>query len=206
MKEHNKASEWFNDLYHKHKDNHENIPWARQAVNPLLESYLGDKTHAHKGIALVIGCGLGDDAYALELAGYEVLAIDVSEVALELAASRFKKSKIRFEKQDIFDMPENYTHYFDFVFEAFTIQSIPIKFRETMIHAISQTLKEDARLLLVAHKKEREFDGPPWPLLQEEIDIFKMQGLKELSFEICKENSNISNTRFRVLYQKTLSC
>ena len=204
MEEHNKASAWFNDLYKEHKDNHENIPWARQAVNPLLESYLSDVTQTHKGKALVIGCGLGDDAYALELAGYEVVAIDVSEVALELASSRFKDSKIRFEKQDIFDMPDKYKGYFDFVFEAFTIQSLPIEFRAKMIHAISQTLKVDANLLLVAHKREREFNGPPWPLLQVEVDIFK-ENLKEISFEICEEESKISNMRFRVLYKKVLS-
>lgn len=202
MQEHNRASEWFNDLYYKNKDNHENIPWARQAVNPLLKTYLENNTNSHKGKALVIGCGLGDDAYALELAGYEVLAIDVSEVALELAATRFQGSKIRFEKQDIFDMPDNYKEYFDFVFEAFTIQSIPVKFRENMIYAVSQTLALDAKLLLVADKKEREFNGPPWPLLEEEVHTFRNHGLTELSFELCEETSNISHSCFRVLYQK----
>ena len=78
MQEHNKASEWFDDLYKKHEENHDNIPWARQDVNPLLQTYL-DKEQAHKGKALVIGCGLGDDAYALDVAGYDVLAIDVSQ-------------------------------------------------------------------------------------------------------------------------------
>lgn len=202
MQEHNKASEWFNDLYHKHKDNHDDIPWARQAINPLLETYLHDDTQVHKGKALVIGCGLGDDAYALELAGYEVLAIDVSEVALDLAASRFKDSEIIFEKQDIFDMPDKYKTSFDFVFEAFTIQSLPVKFRKNMIHEIAQTLKVDARLLLVADRREHEFNGPPWPLLQEEVDIFKTKDLKELSFEICEQKLNVSNSLFRVLYRK----
>ncbi len=199
---HNRASAWFNDLYEEHKENHENIPWARQAVNPLLESYLSDETQDHKGKALVIGCGLGDDAYALELAGYEVLAIDISEVALELASTRFNDSNVRFEKQDIFDMPEIYKGSFDFVFEAFTIQSLPTEFREKMINAVAQTLSPNTKLLLVAHKREREFDGPPWPLLQEEVDIFKSYGLKELAFETHAEESKISNTRFRVLYQR----
>ena len=204
MEEHKIASAWFNDLYKKCEDNHDNIPWARQAVNPLLQSYLSDQTQSHKGKALVIGCGLGDDAYALALAGYEVLAIDISEVALEQATLRFLDSNIRFEKQDIFDMPDKYNGYFDFVFEALTIQSLPIKFRKKMIHAISQTLGVNAKLLVVAHKREREFDGPPWPLTQEEIDMFKGEGLKELSFEINKEESKVSNCRFRALYQRVL--
>lgn len=201
MQEHNRASEWFNELYKKNQDNHENIPWARQAVNPLLESYLLDDTQTHKGKALVIGCGLGDDAYALELAGYEVVAIDVSEVALKLASTRFKDSGIHFLKQDIFDMPQIYKAHFDFVFEAFTIQSLPIKFRKKMIESISQTLKVNAKILVVAHKKQREFPGPPWPLKECELNYFKENDLEELSREVIEEESGISNYRFKVLYQ-----
>jgi len=199
---HNQASSWFNELYEKHKDNHENIPWARQAVNPLLESYLVDKTQTHKGRALVVGCGLGDDAHALELAGYDVLAIDVAEVALELAQNRSKDSSIRYEKQDIFDMPQKYKGYFDFVFEALTIQSLPVEFREKMIKAIEEVVAPGGKLLVVAHKQENQFVGPPWPLTQDEIDLFKSTGLKELDFEIHEEESKISHKRFRVLYQK----
>jgi len=122
MQEHNRASAWFNELYEEHKEKHENIPWARGSVNPLLESYLSDKTETHKGKALVIGCGLGDDAHALELA----------------------------------------KEHFDFVFEALTIQSLPIEFRKKMINTIADTLALNARLLLVAHKREDDFKGPPF--------------------------------------------
>jgi len=202
MQEHNRASAWFNGLYEEHKQNHENIPWARGAVNPLLESYLSDNTQTHKGKALVIGCGLGDDAYALEIAGYDVVAIDVSEVALELAREKFPDSKISFELQDIFDMPQKYKEHFKFVFEALTIQSLPIEFREKMISAIVDTLSKNAKLLLVAHQRENEFEGPPWPLTHEEIDLFKSYGLKELLFELHTQESKISNSHFRVLYQK----
>lgn len=203
MEEHNKASAWFNELYEMHKENHDKIPWARQAVNPLLESYLEDETQLHKGKALVIGCGLGDDAHALEVAGYDVLAIDVSEVALELAQKRSEGSTIRYEKQDIFDMPEKYKGHFDFVFEALTIQSLPIEFREKMIKAISETLAPKGKLLVVAHQRKLDVSGPPWPLTQEEIDLFKVsENLKELSLEIHTEDSKVSPNRFRALYEK----
>ncbi|MDQ7084352.1 MAG: class I SAM-dependent methyltransferase [Sulfurovum sp.] len=135
MKAHNKASAWFDDLYKNNKESQDKIPWARQAVNPLLKSYL-EEALGHKGSALVIGCGLGDDAIALELAGYEVVAIDISQTALDLAKERFPESKIDFKKQDIFE----YTQKFDFVFEALTIQSLPIEFREKMIKAVAGTV------------------------------------------------------------------
>ena len=201
MQEHNKSTEWFNDLYTEHKDNHENIPWATQAVNSHLASYLDDETQTHEGKALVIGCGLGDDAHALEVAGYDVLAIDVSEMALELAQSRSTDSKITYEKQDIFDMPEKYKGHFDFVFEAYTIQSLPREFRAKMINAISETLAPNAKILVVADKKTKVFDGPPWPLTQEELELFKTEGLIELGFETHQDKSEVATARFRALFE-----
>ena len=197
MKAHNKASAWFDGLYKENKDTHENIPWARQAVNPLLQSYL-DEEDIHKGKALVVGCGLGDDAMALAEAGYVVTAIDVSQTALDLAQARFPNADIDFKKQDIFEYEET----FDFVFEAFTVQSLPVEFREKMVKAVASTVAKGGRLLLVAHKREEMFDGPPWPLTQKEVDLFKAEGLRELSHEIHTEESKISNTHFRVLYTR----
>ncbi len=201
MKSHNKASAWFDDLYKENSQSQEKIPWARQAVNPLLQSYLDEKLE-HKGKALVIGCGLGDDAYALEVAGYDVLAIDVSQTALDLAKKHFSDSNIVFEKQDIFDMPDKYHEYFDFVFEAFTIQSLPVEFREKMIQAVANTVTKNGKLLVVAHKRERMFEGPPWPLIGEDVALFKDAGLKELSHQVHTEASPVSNSRFCVLYEK----
>ncbi|QSZ41823.1 methyltransferase domain-containing protein [Sulfurimonas aquatica] len=201
MQEHNKASAWFDDLYKRHENDHNNIPWARQDVNPLLQTYL-DEEKEHKGKALVIGCGLGDDAYALDKAGYEVVAIDVSQTALNLAKKRFSDSNILFEKQDIFDMPEMYYENFDFVFEALTIQSLPVAFREKMINAVVDTVAKDGNLLIVAHQHRGNNDGPPWPLTHDDISLFLTHGMQELSFELINEASGISNTKFRVLYKK----
>jgi len=200
QKPHNKASAWFDDLYSEHKDKQENIPWAKMVVNPLLKSYL-EEAEVHQGKALVIGCGLGDDARALELAGYDVLAIDVSAQALALAEERFPDSKVVFEKQDIFDMPEKYNEHFDFVFEAFTIQSLPVEFREQMIGAVADTICVGGKLLLVAHKKKLTLPGPPWPLKKDEVDVFKKY-LKELTFEIHPSTMVFALEQFRVLYEK----
>ncbi|MDQ7084353.1 MAG: hypothetical protein Q9M36_05250 [Sulfurovum sp.] len=58
------------------------------------------------------------------------------------------------------------------------------------------------RLLLVAHQRENKFGGPPWPLTLDEVNLFKEQGLEELSHELHTEASGVSKTRFRVLYQR----
>ena len=202
MQEHNKASAWFDDVYKKHANEPHNIPWVRKYVNPLLRSYIEDMEDTKGKKALVIGCGLGDDAYALDVAGFDVLAIDVSQTALDLAKERFAHSTIVFKKQDIFDMPREYHEHFDFVFEALTIQSLPVEFREKMVQAVADTVAHGGHLLVVAHKKESGFDGPPWPLEKEELDFFKSHGLSEVEFEIHTQPSEISNTKFRVLYKK----
>lgn len=202
MQEHKKSNDFFEGIYKKNENNHDNIPWARQDVNPLLQTYL-DNGEEHKGKALVIGCGLGDDAYALDNAGYDVLAIDISQTALDLAKERFTDSNVVFEKQDIFDMPQKYHENFDFVFESLTIQSLPIKFREKMIHTVVNTVAKKGKLLVVAHQHNGNNDGPPWPLKHEDISLFKTYDMKELSFELIRETSKISDVKFRVLYVKS---
>ena len=200
MKKHQEASAWFDGLYAKNKETQENIPWARFSVNPLLQTYLEKKTR-HQGKALVIGCGLGDDAEALAELGYDVVAIDVSESALSQAKERFPNTKVFYEKQDIFEMPTEYDAHFDFVFESLTIQSLPVEFRTQMIQAVSDTVAKGGELLVVAHERTKMFDGPPWPLQREEIDLF-LKECKEISFERVMEPSGISDKRFCVLYEK----
>ncbi len=202
MKEHNKVSESFEEMYKKHENNHENIPWARKDVNPLLQTYL-ENGEVHSGKALVIGCGLGDDAYALDNAGYDVVAIDVSQTALDVAQKRFADSNIFFDKQDIFHIPQKYHENFDFVFEALTIQSLPLEFREKMINAVVNTVAREGKLLVVAHQHNGNNDGPPWPLTHEEISLFKRDTMRELSFELIEETSHISQVKFRALYIKS---
>ena len=59
-----------------------------------------------------------------------------------------------------------------------------------------------AHCYLLHIKEEEMFEGPPWPLSDEDIALFKKAGLKEISHELHIEKSKISNSRFRVLYRK----
>ena len=77
-----------------------------------------------------------------------------------------------------------------------------MEYREKMVKAVANTIRKDGKLLVIAHKREEAFEGPPWPLTREEIALFQQIGLKELSHELHTEESKISNTRFRVLYKK----
>ena len=203
MKEYKEATAWFEELYRDSKQDESKIPWADMKANDFLDEYL--KNHLPRGRALVVGCGLGDDAIALSLAGCEsVTAIDISPSAIAWCEERFDGFGVDFRVEDLFELPEDLLGSFDFVFEAFTIQSIPLAFRDRVITAISSLLKPRGQVLVVAFgKQEGEvFPGPPWPLERNEIRLFENKGMKELEFSIFDNPRGLSNIKFRALYQK----
>ena len=59
---------WFEDLYASAHRDSEQIPWARMGVNPILRDEL-EREALPPGRALMVGCGLGDDAVYLEKMG-----------------------------------------------------------------------------------------------------------------------------------------
>lgn len=198
----NKDTAWFEELYQKAEEDHTQIPWAKLAPDPFLVEFLENQTNL-KGKALVIGCGLGDDAKVIADAGFDTTAIDISESAIKWAKKRFEEDPIDFQVQDVLALPENLLGAFDFVFEALTIQSLPIAYRPRMIEAVASAVAPKGRLLVVAHGKNEgeDFGGPPWPLLVNELGLFKMHGLAQMEFSIHAEPSGLSSLKFKALYQ-----
>jgi len=196
------ASSWFEELYKDNFEKSEEIPWAKLDTNPFLQEYLDN--HIGEGKALVVGCGLGDDALALSEAGFDVTAIDISESAIQWCENRFDGFGINFCVQDIFELPKEMIGAYDFVFEAFTIQSLPLAFRDKIITAISSLIAPRGKVLVVANgKREGEiYEGPPWPLEMNEARLFGMKELTELEFSIFEEESTLSTLKFRALYSR----
>lgn len=203
MKEHKEATAWFEELYKNSEQDGSKIPWAEMKANDFLDEYL--KNNLPRGRALVVGCGLGDDAIALSLAGCEsVTAIDISPSAIAWCKERFDGFGVDFRVEDLFELPDEFFGSFDFVFEAFTIQSIPIRFRDTVISTIASLVKPGGELLVVASGKndEERFNGPPWPLDRNQVRLFKNKQMKELEFSIFASPNALSRMRFRALYEK----
>ncbi|MCH9814113.1 MAG: class I SAM-dependent methyltransferase [Epsilonproteobacteria bacterium] len=198
----NKDTAWFEALYQKAEEDHTQIPWAKLEANPFLVEFLESQIN-FKGKALVIGCGLGDDAKVIADAGFETTAIDISQSAIKWAKKRFCDDTIDFQVQDVLALPESFLGHFDFVFEALTIQSLPIAYRPRMIEAVASTVALKGRLLVVAHGKNKgeKFEGPPWPLLVNELGLFRMHDLTQMEFSIHAEPSGLSSLKFKALYQ-----
>lgn len=206
MQEYKEATAWFNELYKKCGRDDSQVPWATMSSHKFLDEYIESNT-AH-GKALVVGCGLGDDAMALHKAGYDVTAIDISESAIEWCEERFMEHEhdVKFRVHDIFEMPEEMMESFDFIFESRTIQSLPLAFRNRIIGAISALAKKDGKILVVANGKleGEEIQGPPWPLERNEVRLFENHGMRELEFSIIsnEDENAVSKFLFRALYQK----
>ncbi|MBU1642506.1 methyltransferase domain-containing protein [bacterium] len=197
------ATEWFDGYYKEANKEVDAVAWAKGEANPLLREYL-DSVNAATASAIVIGCGLGDDAYALYEAGFDVTAIDISPEAISWAKERFGGTAIDFRVEDLFDLPQELLGRFDFVFEAFTIQSLPLTLRDRVITAIASLMAPRAKVLAVCHAKREDehYDGPPWPLTTNELRLFTMKECRELEFSIYEEQSHLSTLKVRALFQK----
>lgn len=162
------------------KDNLVAIPWANLVANAHLVDYLNGKDDMIYGRALVIGCGLGDDADALAKMGYEVDAIDISQTAIKMAKERFPTETIDFRVEDIFKLPASMFAAYDFVFESRTIQSLDPKFRDELIEIIAGLLAKDGELLVHTNIQDdnENYGGPPWPLYRRELLGFEKYRLK----------------------------
>ena len=73
---------WFDALYAESCHAKE-IPWADLVPNPnLVEWFEASTIEAKSKQAIVVGCGLGDDAEFLSDEGFNVTAFDVSPAAI----------------------------------------------------------------------------------------------------------------------------
>jgi len=197
-----RSNEFFENIYKQSQGDATNVPWAKMRTNTFLEEYLN--MHLGEGKAIVIGCGLGDDAAALEEAGFEVTAIDISPTAIAWCKDRYDYTDIDFKVQDIFTLPPEMLGQYDFIFESLTIQSLALEYRNKIIGAISSLLAPNGKLLAIANGKNEgeKHMGPPWPLERNELRLFENYDLKELEFSIFAEDSGLSSLKFRALYQR----
>jgi len=180
------------------------IPWATLAPNVYLEEHLTQEGSVSGKKALVIGCGLGDDALILEKHGYEVEALDISPSAIPLAKKRYPKSKVDFHVGDIYDMPVSSKGKYDFVYEGLTIQSLPPKDRENLVGIIVSLVSKGGELLVYANTQDDTdtYGGPPWPLYDDEFRLFEKEGLEQIHVLKEDESKPIAPYQCCVLYRK----
>jgi SAM-dependent methyltransferase len=195
---------WFEELYKTANGEPGIIPWADMAPNRSLLEWLEKGRIAPAGkSALVVGCGLGDDAEELARRGMAVVAFDISETAIAWCRRRFPGSKVEYLRADLFNAPQAWFRRFDFVLESYTLQVLPAELRERAIRRIARFLSPGGTLLVICRGRDPENDpgNMPWPLTKSELALFRSCGLTEMGVKDYFDRESPPVRRFRGEYR-----
>tara|TARA_Y100001970_G_scaffold170990_1_gene209036 strand:+ start:2671 stop:3345 length:675 start_codon:yes stop_codon:yes gene_type:complete len=157
---------WFEELYVGANRDSDEIPWARMEPHPKMVEWVAARPSV-KGRALVVGCGLGDDAEWLSEAGFEVTAFDISQSSINWCSERFPESSVEYLAADLLAPPEEWLEGFDLVVEIHILQAIPEKIRDQAAVQLRSFLNNSGHVLCIGRLLGGGFPGdppPPWPL------------------------------------------
>jgi len=213
VKEHHENDEpfsWCDSVYTDAQGDYKAVFWADLEASPYLVKWLEkNKNQLTSNLqdkkAIVIGCGVGDDAEALSDYGYKVTAFDISPEAIKLCKKRYPNTKVDYLVADLFDYDKAWLENFDVVYECNTIQILPGEYRIQARIAMSNLLSKNAHILVSCRSREKneKNDEIPLPLDYEEINKFVTDDkLKEISFKAYNDNQTPSIPHFFAVYKK----
>lgn len=201
----NGVSDWFEPLYAEAAGDETQVPWALPEAVPYLTDWLRANADVGAGkSAVVVGCGLGNDAEALAAAGFAVTAFDVSESAIAWAKGRFPNTTVDYVVADLFQLPSEWQGAFDFVFEFRTLQALPLSVRTQSIDNIATLAKPSGTVLVATYTRPddaSEPEGPPWPLSMRELQQFESAGLEVVNQEVFRNKDSRFSDRIQIQYR-----
>ncbi len=182
---------WFEPLYRAAAGDPGQVPWADQAPHPDLLGWLAGAPSPPAGArAVVVGCGLGDDAAALAARGWDVTAFDVAPTSVDWARRRFAGLPgVAWHVADLFALPAGWARAFDLVLEAYTIQALPPSVREAALGATAGLVAPAGRAVVITRMRpdgapgpsaDPATWGPPWPVSPAELEALARAGLAPL--------------------------
>ena len=195
---------WFEALYASAGGDASVIPWADRKGNPNLVRWLDRGGPPAGRRALVVGCGLGDDAEELARRGLDVTAFDVSPSAVQWCGRRFPDSDVSYVVADLLAPPPAWRGAFEFVLESYTLQALPAPTRRSAIAKLAELVAPGGNLLVICRGRDpHDPEGAlPWPLTRGELQKLVTEGgLVEQTFEDYLDDSEDPPVRrFRVAY------
>ena len=193
--------EWFDQLYGMANRDPAIIPWARMVPNQIMMNWVEE--NCSLGNALVIGCGLGDDAVGLENIGFNVTAFDISEHCVDWCKERFPNSKVEWLVADILDPKQEWYGNFDLIVEIHILQAIPDGgIREKAAEQMPKLLADNGKMLCIGRLDDgrQTIQPPPWPLKQTWLnDSFAM--LESLEFTQFRNDESLDVLRYYAAWQ-----
>ncbi|MBX7243190.1 MAG: class I SAM-dependent methyltransferase [Bacteroidia bacterium] len=164
---------WFEEVYQKGKSEGLEIPWVSPDPNPLVKEGCENlKLNGADKRALVIGCGLGEDAEYLSNLGFTVDAFDFSPTAIEWCKEIYSQSKANYFVADLMNLPVNVKDY-DFVLEIYTLQTLPEENRGEAICILPNLIQSGGQMLLICRIRDEDeiTEGVPFPLTLAEFSV-----------------------------------
>ena len=178
-----KFLDWFERLYEHADSNPVWIPWSKGEPHPMLVDWM-ENTDLSPGIALVVGCGLGEDAMYLAELGWKVTAFDIAPTAVQWASKRYPHERINWVVGDLLQPNNEWEKAFDFVLEVHILQAIPEEFRIPASRNLSPLVSPSGQLVCIGRLSiddSVQQEGPPWPLSEEFISSIG-NDLKSIDF------------------------
>ena len=156
---------WFDRLYREAGRDTERVPWSDRRPHPRLVEWLD--RHPASGRALVVGCGLGDDAEHLAARGLAVTAFDISPEAVRWCRERWPGSSVAYEVADLFAPPRGWLSSFDLVVEVYTVQALAPELHARALQALTWFPAPGGQIVVIARRAQPDDaprDSPPWPI------------------------------------------
>lgn len=204
--ENDKPTDWCDSIYQDAQGDYKAVFWADLEPNPYLINWLKNNPNNKKEkTAIVIGCGVGDDAEALASYGYTVTAFDIAPTAIKLCKNRYPDTKVDYLVADLFNYPKQWFRKYDLVYECNTIQILAGKYRVQARESISSLLTKEGHALVScrSRNKDEKENEIPKPLDKEEIDEFKnSDNLEEVSFLVYMDTQTPPVEHFFAVYKK----
>ena len=111
-------------------------------------------------LRVVVGCGLGDDVEALRIAGFDAIGFDVAPSAIAWAQRRFPALAAASRSPTCSSCRRSLVGRFSFVFEAYTVQALPVEVRDAAIDAVASLVAPGGTLLVICERRATRTSTP----------------------------------------------
>jgi 2-polyprenyl-3-methyl-5-hydroxy-6-metoxy-1,4-benzoquinol methylase len=151
-----KSNKRFNQIYDGQSP--ELIPWNSLELPTSIYDLINNK-QIKACRAIDIGCGLGNYSRILSTMGFEMTAVDFSNVAIEKAQklAELEKLSIEFIVADFTKEFELNLLEFDFAFDYGLLHHVYPEYREMYVSNVAQLLNPNAYYLSIAFNEEDDY-------------------------------------------------
>ncbi|MBT7950289.1 MAG: thiopurine S-methyltransferase [Gammaproteobacteria bacterium] len=168
------------------KWNANEIGFHQDSVHPLLEKHFASLGLEKGDRVFVPLCGKSSDIICLQKMGYEVVGLELSEVAAQsffsennLYASindageykRFQSAHIEILCGDFFSVTKEILGNISAVFDRAALIALPPEMRKQYAEKMQYILNSDVETLLIALEyPDSSVNGPPFAVFQKEVE------------------------------------